>query len=106
MKAGLPARLPAPRGRDESRSTPMQDERLADAPGTAEPYYGMLMRRGFACILLLTAFSAFAQTPCEQLKTLKVAGMAITVAEGKAAGPFQNPGTPGAAVAQMLPVHC
>ena len=32
----------------------------------------------FAYLLALTGFSAFAQTPCEQLKMLKLTGMAIT----------------------------
>jgi feruloyl esterase len=64
------------------------------------------MQYRFAGVLAMTAFGALAQTPCEQLKRLKVTGMAITLAEWKAAGPLQNPGTPGAAAAQILPAYC
>ena len=60
----------------------------------------------FAHVLAVTVFGAFAQTPCEQLKMLKLTGMAITLAESKAAGPLQNPGNPAAAAAQMLPSYC
>ena len=39
----------------------------------------------FAYVLVVTGFGAFAQTPCEHLKMLKQTGMAITLAESKAA---------------------
>src|SRR5260370_9685424 len=60
----------------------------------------------FAYVLAVTGFGAFAQTPCEQLKMLKLNGMVITLAESKVAGPLQISGTPGAAAAQMLPAYC
>ena len=39
------------------------------------------MRCRFAYVLAMTGFGAFAQAPCEQLKMLKLTGMAITQAE-------------------------
>ena len=58
----------------------------------------------FAYVLAVTGFGAFAQTPCEQLKMLKLTGMAITVADSKAAGPLQTSGNPAAA--PLLPSYC
>src|SRR4029077_10305995 len=60
----------------------------------------------FAYVLAVTLFGAFAQTPCEQLKMLKLTRMAITQAESKAAGPLQSSGNPATATAQMLPSYC
>jgi len=60
----------------------------------------------FAYVLAVTGFGAFAQTPCEQLKMLKLTGMAITLAESKAAGPLQNSSKPAAPAAQTLPAYC
>jgi hypothetical protein len=59
-----------------------------------------------AYLLAVTGFGAFADTPCEQLKMLKLSRVAITLAESKAAGPFENSGKPAALAAQMLPAHC
>src|SRR5215469_13130922 len=48
---------------------------------------------------------AFAQTPCERLKSLSLPNTTITAAESVAAGPFRAPGrAEGASV--MLPAHC
>jgi len=60
----------------------------------------------FAHVLAVTVFGAFAQTPCEQVKMLKLAGMVITQAESKAAGPLQSSDNPAAAAAPMLPSYC
>src|SRR6202790_45746 len=60
----------------------------------------------FAHVLAVTVFGAFAQTPCEQVKMLKLTGMVITLAESKAAGPLQSSDNPAAAAAQMLPSYC
>src|ERR1041385_3551135 len=46
-----------------------------------------------------TACAAWAQTPCEQLKSLTLSGTTMTLDESVAAGPFQNSGP-------MLPAHC
>ena len=48
-----------------------------------------------ALILLAAAGAvAFAQTPCEQLQSLKLPDTTITMAMTVAAGAFQNPGAP------------
>src|SRR4029077_5386249 len=60
----------------------------------------------FAYVLAVTLFGAFAQTPCEQLKMLKLTRMAITQAESKAAGPLQSSDNLATAAAQMLPSYC
>ncbi|MGH9723007.1 MAG: tannase/feruloyl esterase family alpha/beta hydrolase, partial [Bryobacteraceae bacterium] len=52
------------------------------------------------------ALAASAQIPCEQLKSLKLAGAAITLAESITAGSLKNPGAPPAAAAQALPAYC
>ena len=59
---------------------------------------------GFA--LPLWVFTvAFAQTPCEQLKSLSLPNTTITAAESVAAGPLRAPGqAEGTSV--MLPAHC
>ena len=83
------------------------------------------MNRAF--ILLAAAGAvAFAQTPCEQLQSLKLPDTTITMAMTVAAGAFQNPGRPagpatpalpaqgkqgrgggrGAPAPQMLPAYC
>ena len=65
-----------------------------------------MMWHRFACLLAASWFAAMAQTPCEQLQSLKLAGTTITRAESISAGPFQNPGMPPAVPAQILPSHC
>jgi feruloyl esterase len=59
-----------------------------------------------AALQLMTAVNAHAQTPCGQVKVLKIAEATITLAESVAPGPFQNPGAPPTAVAQILPAYC
>jgi tannase/feruloyl esterase len=59
----------------------------------------------FFAILLAVGCAAFAQTPCAQLKSLKLAGTTITAADSVASGPFNTPGAPPAA-AILLPAHC
>ncbi len=56
---------------------------------------------------------AFAQTPCENLKSLSVPGVEFTAVETVAAGVYQPParaglgaGGPAAPATQMLPAHC
>ena len=57
-----------------------------------------------ALILLAAAGSvAFAQTPCEQLQSLKLPGTTITMAMTVAAGAFQNPGRPAGPATPALP---
>ena len=60
----------------------------------------------FGLALPLWVFTvAFAQTPCERLKSLSLPNTTITAAESVAAGPFRAPGqAEGATV--MLPAHC
>jgi feruloyl esterase len=53
-----------------------------------------------AAALLLTSAFALAQTPCENLKSLSLPTVTITVAEPVAAGPFRQPGATPAAGAQ------
>lgn len=64
------------------------------------------MWRRFSCLPVAIGFAAFAQTPCEQLTSLKLAGAAITLAESITAGALANPGAPPAAAAQTLPGYC
>jgi feruloyl esterase len=52
-----------------------------------------------------TAWIAFGQIPCEQLKSLSVSNTTITVAESVPAGPFQAPGSPTPST-NLLPAHC
>ncbi len=59
----------------------------------------------FSCLSVVAGFAAFAQTPCEQVKSLKLAGTVITSAESTTAGPLANPGAAPVAT-QMLPAHC
>jgi feruloyl esterase len=56
-------------------------------------------------VLAATGLTVFAQTPCEQLKSLKLPAAAITLAEAVSAGPLQMPGSPPAA-APVLPAYC
>ena len=56
--------------------------------------------------LALVPAIAIAQTPCEQLKSLKLADTDITLAESAGPGPFPLPGAPPTAVAPSLPAFC
>ena len=47
-----------------------------------------------------------AQTPCEQLKSLKLADTTITLTESAGPGAFHLPGASPAAVAPLLPSFC
>jgi feruloyl esterase len=67
--------------------------------------------RCFVFLLSSALFVAYAQTPCERLKTLSLPDTTITSAESVAAGPFVNPAQacvrgPQAQAAQMLPAYC
>jgi feruloyl esterase len=63
-------------------------------------------------LMFLASFSAslaFAQTPCEQLRSLSLPATTLTAVESVPAGPWQPPQAPGRAGAQppvMLPAHC
>jgi feruloyl esterase len=61
-----------------------------------------------AALFLAVPSIARAQTACEQLKSLKIAGANITLAEFVAAGPFQNPTgpPPPGVVPPILPAYC
>jgi feruloyl esterase len=59
-----------------------------------------------AYVLAATGFVAFAQTPCEQLKSLRLADANITSAESVDAGPFRSPATPNPATGLILPAYC
>jgi len=60
------------------------------------------------------AAAAFAQTPCENLKSLSIPGVEFTSVEVVAAGPYQPPARAGLGAGgpaslrqpQMLPAHC
>src|SRR5262245_35993447 len=59
--------------------------------------------------LLITLVDGYAQTPCEQLKSLKLADGTITSSSSIAAGPFQTstaPAQPQATPGPILPAHC
>ena len=77
---------------------------------TRDPRQRRLCPLGYLTRILVStsaaALAAFAQAPCEQLKSLELAGTAITLAESAAAGPFQMPGAPAAAAAPVLPARC
>src|SRR5258706_6519239 len=64
------------------------------------------MKHRIACVFAATAFAALAQTPCEQLKSLRLPDATITLAAVVAAGPLQIPGTSPNANAPILPAHC
>jgi len=49
---------------------------------------------------------ALAQTPCDQLKSLKLTDATITAAESAGPGAFQLPGAPPNAAAPLLPAFC
>ncbi|HEV3333281.1 MAG TPA: tannase/feruloyl esterase family alpha/beta hydrolase [Bryobacteraceae bacterium] len=63
-------------------------------------------------LMFLASFSAslaFAQTPCEQLRSLSLPATTLTAVESVPAGPWQPPQAPGRAGAQppvMPPAHC
>src|SRR5438552_13111955 len=58
-----------------------------------------------AALVALTAIVS-AQTPCEQLKSLKLADTTITLTESAGPGAFPLPGAPPTAVAPLLPAFC
>jgi len=64
----------------------------------------MVIARGSICLFAAAALSAFAQTPCTQLTSLKLPGATITLAESVDAGPFRSPTKPAAA--PVLPPYC
>src|SRR5579864_1661961 len=82
------------------------------------------MNRALFLLVLLAAVAAvtFAQTPCEQLQSLKLPDTTITMVTAVPAGPFVNPAPPPVpqpdaidppppplpanATPQMLPAYC
>src|SRR5713226_2940147 len=68
------------------------------------------MIRNLAFVLSGALFAAFAETPCDRLKSLSLPDTTITAAESVAAGPYQPPAPAAAGAAQpsavMLPAHC
>jgi hypothetical protein len=54
----------------------------------------MVIARGSIYLFALAALSAFAQTTCAQLTSLKLPGATITLAESVDAGPFRSPAAP------------
>jgi len=66
--------------------------------------YGV--RRIFASLLAAAASPAFAQLPCEQLKSIELPTAIVSLAESTAAGPFRLPGAPAESPALALPGHC
>src|SRR5438874_1878866 len=67
-----------------------------------------MIRTSFV-LAALAVTSAFAQTPCDNLKSLKLPNVTITAAESVPAGPFRAPvGRAGAPTAPplMLPAYC
>ena len=65
------------------------------------------MNRYLLCLsLAVLPVIAIAQTPCEQLKSLKLADTTITLTESAGPGAFQLPGAPPTAVAPLLPAFC
>lgn len=66
------------------------------------------MLRCIGLVFLVSQTIAFAQTPCEQLKSLSLPNTTITAAETKEAGPFQPPPNRNNAAPApvMLPAHC
>ncbi len=60
------------------------------------------MQRRLTYLVAVTGLAALAQTPCEQLKSLRLADTTITLAESIAAGPLQNQN----ANAPILPAYC
>ncbi|HUQ95422.1 MAG TPA: tannase/feruloyl esterase family alpha/beta hydrolase [Bryobacteraceae bacterium] len=64
------------------------------------------MRAKLSYLGVAIGCAAFAQTPCEQLRSMKWTGTEITAAEPIAAGPLQSPDTRLAAAGQNLPPYC
>ena len=65
------------------------------------------MNRYLLCTCLAAVYlTAVAQTPCEQLKSLKLADTTVILTESSGPGAFQLPGVPPAAVAPLLPAFC
>jgi len=60
----------------------------------------------FVWVIAATGLAAFSQTPCEQLKSLKLADASVTSVESVAPGPFGNSGGPPAATPLLLPGYC
>src|SRR5713101_4712133 len=69
-----------------------------------------MMIRNFALVLSGALFAAFAETPCEGLRSLSLPDTTITAAEPVAAGPYQPSAPAAASAAQpsavMVPAHC
>jgi feruloyl esterase len=63
------------------------------------------MRRILAPVLL-AAVVVFAQTPCEQLKSVALGHALVTAAQAIAAGPYQLPWAPPGTAPPVLPAHC
>src|SRR4026208_865967 len=64
------------------------------------------MKHSLPRIFAAPAFVAMAQTPCEQLKSLRLPDGTVTLAESVAPGPLQIPGTSPNANVPILPAHC
>ena len=67
-----------------------------------------LMKFVLPALLLAALVDGYAQTPCEQLRSLKLGDATITSSAAIVAGPFQNPAAPQgqAPAGAMLPAHC
>jgi feruloyl esterase len=61
------------------------------------------MNRALVLLVVAAGSVAFAQTPCEQLLSLKLPDTTITMAMTVAAGAFQNPGAPAGPATPALP---
>ncbi len=57
-------------------------------------------------ILITASLPALAQTPCEELKSVRLPAATITLAEPVPAGPFRPPGAPADRPPLALPAHC
>src|SRR5260370_36830639 len=67
----------------------------------------LLVNRYFLCACLAAVpVTAVAQTPCEQLKSLRLADTTVTLTESSGPGAFQLPGAPPAALAPFRPAFC
>ncbi len=65
------------------------------------------MNRWLLCAsLAVVPAITLAQTPCEQLKLLKLADTTITLTESAGPGAFKLPGSPPTAIAPLLPAFC
>jgi len=64
------------------------------------------VNRYLCASLAVVPLIAIAQTPCEQLKSLKLADTTITLTESSGPGEFTSPGSTAGAVAPLLPAFC